>query len=122
MILPFGLTPDLRCSIAARVVEGFCVILNVSFIADELESDEDDSENNEIVRFMKNTMIDSERSAVGVERLWFNPSKMKAVFENDSNRDMSVKVLDYFEEIDCGLQAAIHECGVFFEDDDTISV
>ena len=110
-----------RCALAARVVEGYCACLNVNYVADEMDVDGDDEECS-IANFIKSTLVITESSALGVERSWFSASKMEELFEDETQRDMSVKVLDYFEDVDCGITDAILECGGYVGDDGTVTL
>ena len=92
-----------RCKVAAELAQGYATVLNYNYAADEFETDEED-----LYVFVMNNLIHAENNAVGTMRLWFDAASMKRLFETSS--DMARRVLDYFEDIDCGMRVAYEEC------------
>lgn len=101
------LTPDQRCAVAASRVEGYCLYLNTywchtpsGFFCDDMDDDDDD-DTRMLVEFIKRNVMSSVTFPNGSCWLLLNAYKMKALLKDESQRDMSVKVLDYFEDIGC---------------------
>ena len=99
------LTPDQRCAIAATLVEGYCLYLNTywchttnGLFRDDMDDDDDD-DTIMLVGFIKRTLMSSVAFPNRSGRLLMNAYKMKALLEDESQRDISVKVLDYFKDI-----------------------